>query len=84
MKPATKFLIAILSGLLGFVVAFVGVMCIQFAIHGDQTFEHDAGAEWAVTMTGFFVAAPVALGCTVLAFWLLHSRERKLGSPAVR
>jgi hypothetical protein len=80
MKQAGYVLISLFVGLLGVIAAFLAVVQVQVAIHGNQTFEHDAGADFALTMLALIFAVPAGILCFVL---LLHRWTCKGWSPGM-
>ena len=55
---------------------FLTVSWVQLAIHGNEAFEHDAGADFAVSILGCLFAVPIAMACFALVFYFLHKRAR--------
>jgi hypothetical protein len=48
------------------------VVAIQLGIPGDQAFDRDSGAQFALAMLGFAFAAPAALFSLVVVFHRLR------------
>jgi hypothetical protein len=64
---------------LAFSGTFLIVVSVQVALHGDEAFEHDAGADFALSMLSCLFAVPVALACFALTF---HRLRFKRWSPS--
>jgi hypothetical protein len=69
LKATGHILLSLFVGLAGLMGAFLAVVQVQVSIHGDQAFEHDAGANFALTMIGLGFAVPVGILCFV---FVLH------------
>ena len=54
--------------------AFLGVVAVQTAIHGEQAFEHDAGANFSLFFLGVLFAFPTFILCFIFVFRRLRRR----------
>jgi hypothetical protein len=75
VKTIIHLLISFVAALVAFVGTSLIVVGVQLAIHGNEAFEHDAGADFAVTILCFLFAAPVALACFAIAFHRLRFKR---------
>jgi len=77
MKLLAHLVASIFAAVIALVLTFVIVARVQVAIHGEQAFEHDAGANFAVFILGIFFAVPAAIAAFAIVFWLLRVRSRR-------
>ncbi len=68
MKLVGQILLSLLAGLAGLIVTSLIVVQVQTAIHDDQAFEHDAGANFALGMLMLAFALPAAFLCCIFVF----------------
>jgi hypothetical protein len=66
--------LAATGAIVALVCAFLGVVAVQMAIHGERAFEHDAGANFALFIIGSAVALPVAVAVFGVLFYLFQYR----------
>src|SRR5450432_2471460 len=75
MKLVAHILISLVGGLAGFIATAMGVVAVQATIHGNQAFEHDAGADFALFVLMMLFALPASILCFFLAFRRLRRKR---------
>ncbi len=68
LRLLTRLFLSLAAAALSMLCTSLAVVSVQVSIHGDQAFEHDAGANFALSLLSFGIALPVGILCFTVVF----------------
>lgn len=81
LRFLSHLVMSILAAMVAFMLTFLIVVSVEVAIHGEQAYEHDAGASFALSAVGMLVAILFAIATFASMFEMF--RDRRLAEPSL-